>query len=194
MHHSLCLTLAALATVGVPVQGQLTGSESTTATTFVSAGLRRTSLRNSGAWMVGGEARISFGSAFSLGGGGWAMAKPLGIPSVASESDLQLAVSYAGVQAEYRLWPAQAAGIGLRLLAGAGSAKVSLPIVGTELAADNFGIVEPEIVGILPMHDFAALRTRVGYRFVYGVEDLPRVDPKHLRGATLTLSLMLGPF
>ena len=27
-----------------------------------------------------------------------------------------------------------------------------------------------------------------------GVEDLPQVEPEHLRGATLTLSLSLGPF
>jgi len=73
-------------------------------------------------------------------------------------------------------------------------AKVSLPIVGTELAADNFGVVEPEIVGVLPLRSFAALRAQVGYRLAYGVEDLPQVDAKYLRGATVTVSLSLGPF
>ena len=143
--------------------------------------------------MVGGDARISFGTSFSLGGGGWVQTKPMIISGVAGASDLELAISYAGVQSEYRLWPPQGAGIGFRLLVGAGSAKVSLPIVGTELAADNFGVVEPEVVGLLPLRDFAALRAQVGYRFVYGVEDLPQVDAKHLRGMTLTLSLSLGP-
>jgi hypothetical protein len=38
------------------------------------------------------------------------------------------------------------------------------------------------------------VRAQVGYRFVYGVEDLPQVDAKHLRGMTLTLSFSLGPF
>ena len=69
-----------------------------------------------------------------------------------------------------------------------------LVVVGTELAAANFGVVEPEVTGLLPLHDFVHIRTHLGYRIVYGVEDLPQVEPEHLRGATLTLSLSLGPF
>ena len=84
--------------------------------------------------------------------------------------------------------------MGLRLLVGAGSAKVSLPIVGTELAADNFGVIEPEVFGELALRDFAQLRAQLGYRLVYGVEDLPQVGPEHLRGATFTLSLLLESF
>jgi len=194
MHHSVCFTLVALATLTIPIQAQVAPSGSSTATAIVSAGVRRTSFRNRGAWMVGGDAQISFSTAFSLGGGGWTMTKPLALSGVANASDLELAVSYAGVQSEYRLWPALGAGIGLRLLVGAGSARVSLPIVGTELAADNFGVVEPELVVVLRLRDFAALRAQAGYRFVYGVEDLPQVDPIHLRGATISLSLLLGPF
>ena len=194
MHHSLCLTLTALVTFGVPVRGQVAPSEPAAATAFVSLGARRTSLRNSGAWMVGGDARISFGTSFSLGAGGWALAKPLGISGVAGASDLELAISYAGLQAEYRLAQARVTGIGLRLLVGAGSAKVRLPIVGTELAADNFGVIEPEVVGELALRDFAQLRAQLGYRLVYGVEDLPQVGPEHLRGVTLTLSLLLESF
>ena len=144
--------------------------------------------------MVGGDARISLGTSFSVGGGGWVLTKPLGISGAAGASDLEVAVSYGGVQSEYRLGPSQGAAIALRLLVGAGSAKVSLPIVGTELAADNFGVIEPEVVGLLPLYDFAALRTQVGYRFVYGVEDLPQIDATHLRGVTLTLALSFGPF
>jgi hypothetical protein len=105
-----------------------------------------------------------------------------------------LTISYAGEQSEYRLARAGAGGLGLRLLVGAGSAKVSLPIVGTELAADNFGVVEPEVDGVLSVGDFVQLRAQLGYRMVYGVEDLPQIDPKQLRGATLTLSLSLEPF
>lgn len=193
MRHSLCLMLAALATLSAPVHGQVARPESA-ATAFVSVGAKRTSVRNRGAWMVGGDARISFGNSFSLGGGGWALAKPVGISGIAGGSDLELTMSYAGVQSEYRLGKAGAAGIGLRLLIGAGSAKVRLPIVGTELAADNFGLVEPEVAGFLPLHDFVQMRAHLGYRIVYGVEDLPQVDPEHLRGATLGLSLSLGPF
>ena len=194
MHRSLRLTLIALATFGVPVRAQVAPSGSAAATAFVSVGARWTSLRNSGAWMVGGDARISFSTSFSLGAAGWALANPLDISGVEGASDLELAISYAGVQSEYRLAQARAAGIRLRLLVGAGNAKVSLPIVGTELAADNFGVVEPEVVGLLPLRDFAALRAQVGYRFVYGVEDLPQVDAQHLRGVTFTLSFSLGPF
>ena len=69
-----------------------------------------------------------------------------------------------------------------------------LVVVGTELAAANFGGAEPEVTGLLPLHDFVHIRTHLGYRIVYGVEDLPQVEPEHLRGATLTLSLSLGPF
>ncbi len=196
MPHGLCLTLTltALVTFGAPVRGQVAPPESAAATAVVSVGARRTSLRNRGAWMVGGDARIFFGTSLSLGGGGWALAKPLGISSVAGASDLELAISYAGVQSEYRLVQARVTGIGLRLLVGAGSAKVSLPIVGTELAADNFGVIEPEVVGVFALRGYTELRVQLGYRLVYGVEDLPQVGPGHLRGATLTLSLRLGPF
>ena len=193
MNHSLCLTLTALAIFGVPAQGQATASESPASAT-VSVGVRRTSLRDRSAWMVGGDALISFGHSFSLGGGGWVLAKPLGISGAEGGSDLDLTISYAGVQSEYRLARVGAGGLALRVLVGAGSAKVSLPIVGTELAADNFGVVEPEVGGVLSVGDFVQLRAQLGYRIVYGVEDLPHIDPEHLRGATLTLSLLLGPF
>ena len=48
-----------------------------------------------------------------------------------------------------------------------------LVVVGTELAAANFGVVEPEVTGLLPLHDFVHIRAHLGYRIVYGVEDLP---------------------
>jgi hypothetical protein len=129
-----------------------------------------------------------------LGGGAWTLVEPLAISGAANGSDLESAVSYAGLQSQYTPWPARGGSIRLGLLIGAGSAKVSLPIVGTELAADNFGVVEPEIVGVLPLRSFAALRAQVGYRLAYGVEDLPQVDAKYLRGETVTVSLSLGPF
>jgi hypothetical protein len=103
-------------------------------------------------------------------------------------------MSYAGVQAEYVLTAAGAPGLALRLLVGAGSATLSLPVVGTETAADNFGVIEPEAVAVLPMWGFMKLRAQLGYRFAHGVEDLPQVAPEHLRGATASLAISLGPF
>lgn len=38
------------------------------------------------------------------------------------------------------------------------------------------------------------LRAQLGYRFAHGVEDLPQVALEHLRGATASLAISLGPF
>jgi len=183
-----------LAVLGAPAHAQVAPVEAGPATASASVGLRRTSLRSQGAWMLGGDALISFGGSFSLGGGGWTLAEPIRIPGAAGAFDLDLAMSYAGVQAEYVLTAAGAPGLALRLLVGAGSATLSLPVVGTETAADNFGVIEPEAVAVLPMWGFMKLRAQLGYRFAHGVEDLPQVAPEHLRGATASLAISLGPF
>jgi hypothetical protein len=64
--------------------------------------------------------------------------------------------------------------VATRLMLGAGNAKVRLPVIGTEIATDNFGVLEPEITGERPLWSFLALRAQVAYRWVFDVEDLPQ--------------------
>ena len=144
--------------------------------------------------MIGGDLRISLDAATSLGGAGWVLVAPLEIDDSGTGSALELTVAYGGVLLERRLSRPGTTSLGVRFLIGSGSARVSLPVVDTEIAADNFGVVEPEIYGALSLGGRLELRAQLGYRLVYGVEDLPRVAPGHLRGATLTVSASVGPF
>ena len=144
--------------------------------------------------MIGGDLRISFDAVTSLGGAGWVLVTPLRIDDAGTGTALELAVAYGGVLLERRLSAPGTTSLGLRILIGSGNAKVSLPVVDTEIAADNFGVVEPEIYSALGLGGRLELRAQLGYRLVYGVEDLPQVAPGHLRGATLTVSASVGPF
>ena len=143
--------------------------------------------------MVGGDMRIGLDASTSVGGAGWVLVTPSEIDGEVTGSELQLAIAYGGVLVERRLTGPGTVGLGLRLLLGAGNAKVSLPVVDTEIAVDNFGVIEPELVGAWNSTRWLQLRGQIGYRFVYGVEDLPQVGPRDLRGATLTFLASLGP-
>ena len=68
---------------------------------------------------------------------------------------------------------------------GAGNAKIVLPVTEAEIDADNFGVLEPEIVGTWRMSTHLEAGVGVGYRFVTGVEDLTGVSASQLRGPSV---------
>jgi hypothetical protein len=154
---------------------------------LASVGVRVTSFRGDGAWMLGGSLVFSLTPRTAVGGAGWMLTAPALIDATETGSESDLIVGYGGVVIHHRFSAPGSSGLGLRLLLGAGNAKVRLPVSGTEIAADNFGIVEPELVGALAIGPHAELRAQVGYRLAYGVEDLPQVTSRSLRGATFTL-------
>lgn len=157
-------------------------------------GARLTSLRSQGALLLGGSARLDVGGPFTFGGGGWVLN---GAVDTASDgepgSGLRLRMSYGGL-----LTGTELAELGplrgfARLLVGAGNAKVQLPVVETEIASDNFLVLEPSVGASLGLGASMGVVGEMSYRWTMGVEDLPGVAGKEIRGLSLTLGWVLGP-
>lgn len=109
-------------------------------------------------------------------------------------SDVVMRFAYGGFLARFLLSRQEDRPLWASVLLGAGNAKLSLAVVKTPLAADNFGVVVPELGGSLrlagPLHLGAAL----GYRATFGVEDLPDIAPEDLQGVTARLVVSLRHF
>ena len=160
----------------------------------VSAGAKATRMRGSITTMIGGDAAVYVTRATSVGISGWALIDRITITSETFGSELALDVAYGGLMVEHKPSPREDNFWALRVLLGAGNATVSLPLVSTEIAADNFGVVEPEILAGLSLLTFLKASAHVSYRFVYGVEDLPQVTGGQLRGVAASVSFSVGPF
>jgi len=124
-----------------------------------------------------------------LGGTGSAFLGKRTLAGSAPGTDLELRSAFGGLVLHYRLTPPEGSDLWLRLTAGAGNAKVDLAVARTRVAADNFGVLEPEL-GLSrhvagPLHVGVA----VGYRATFGVDDLPGVSPADLRGPTARVVL-----
>jgi hypothetical protein len=154
--------------------GQVNSPPPFRTTLEVSASVRRTTLRSQGSTLLGGDARLELSEALSVGGAGWISSAAIPITGTNVGSDLALHVAHGGLLLEWRLVESESGMVATRLMLGAGNAKVRLPVIGTEIATDNFGVLEPEITGERPLWSFLALRAQVAYRWVFDVEDLPQ--------------------
>ena len=81
----------------------------------------------------------------------------------------------------------------LGLLWGAGNAKLELPAVRTEIAADNFLVLEPGASVLFRLVGPLQLTGEAAYRWAVGVEDLPGISGDQLRGLSVSLGLAIGP-
>lgn len=158
----------------------------------VEGSFRLSRIRGETARMAGGAALLRVGRRFAFGLGGWTVIPELSIRRPGGSLDFSL--SYGGAVGQVDLMKTAAATYSARVLVGAGTGKLGLPVVGTEIEADNFGVVEPELAAAVdlggPLHVSAAF----GYRTVFGVQDLPGVEDASLRGWTARLSLGLRIF
>ena len=186
------LILTAAQARGIQAQG--TEAEDRPGTVHASLGafLRATRIGGSMELMLGGEASIHFLDRFTLGvaGGGLLEAAPL----LRSESvvGLDLRVGYGGLVFGYEPSPQWTASPAARVLVGAGNAEVRAIPVGNRLGSDNFIVVEPEARLRLRVTRSVFAGLAVGYRLVFGVEDLTDVSPEDLRGLSLTASVFFG--
>ena len=158
----------------------------------VEVGVRASQLRGNTEALWGGAGLIHLHPRFSLGGGGWLLAGRSEIVGTTSGSDLEMSFAYAGALGDVLLFDSPASQISFRLLVGAGNAKVLVPVVESEIGADNFGIVEPELVAAQWLAGILSVRGSLSYRFAYAVEDLPEVVSSDLRGISLALSVGIG--
>lgn len=156
------------------------------------AGIRGSSLRGAAEALWGGAALIQVHPKVAVGGAGWLLAGRSEIVGTTTGSDLELSFGYGGVVADVLLSESPQSRISIRVLAGAGNAKVLVPVVGSEIGADNFGIVEPEVVAAHWLASIFSVRASISYRFAYGVEDLPQVITSDLEGLSFSLGFGIG--
>lgn len=170
------------------------GSESSPARAGGSAAalMKLGSVAGSNRVMIGGWAGLVFGERFLLAGGGMGLTRDVELPGSGLSTGFDLGFGYGGVFLKYweELEHDLTGGIGILL--GAGHAEIRDRLIGNELGADNFLVLEPEASLSYRLFNQVSLEGATGYRFVSGVEDLPTVEGGDLRGFTGTLLLRVG--
>jgi hypothetical protein len=145
------------------------------------AALTETRVLGAGSTLLGGAALLTLGGRLSFGASGALMASSSTLES--SGSDLEFRMAYGGVLLQFTLvGKEEDRYVALRGLIGAGNAKIKEPVAGFEIGADNFGVLAPEVVGTLTLVGPLQAGLGVGYRHVFGVNDLPGVAPDDLKG------------
>ena len=90
--------------------------------------------------------------------------------------------------------PSVAPGLRLGMLVGAGNADLEDPTAGTVIDADNGGVLEPMLslsTTFLPRLTGAL---SFSWRLTFAFEALGGLESRKLRGPSLDVALVLGPF
>ncbi|MFC1575411.1 hypothetical protein ACFL5A_02030 [Gemmatimonadota bacterium] len=141
---------------------------------------------------LGGWAGLVFGNRLVVGGGGMALLERVDLAGTVADTGFDLGMGYGGLVLRYFLpLPLGATGE-MGLLLGAGNADVRDHLAGRKLGSDNFQLLEPDLAISYPLLEGLFVTGSVGYRLVWGIEDLPTVNDKDLRSLTAALSLRLG--
>lgn len=152
----------------------------------IEAGIRATSFRSEFSWMGGGSALVRPWHGLALGGGGWMLMGSRRIDPDSPGGGLRLRVAYGGLVAATPLPGPGRTEADLRVLLGAGNARIELSAPRAEIAADNFLVVEPEVGITMIVAWPLTARVSLAYRFVGGVEDVSGVTARQLRGLSAT--------
>jgi hypothetical protein len=158
------------------------------------ASLRLTRVQQQTSFLAGGSALLVMARGFSFGGSGWVLLEEPTVETGVPGGGFRLRMSYGGALASVTLLETPKVRVSLRTLVGAGNGKIVLPLSETEIDADNFGVVEPEIAGTRALGSFFHLGVGASYRFVFGVEDLTGVSTAHLRGLSGSVLLSARGF
>lgn len=159
------------------------------ASSSIEGSLALTRLHGSATWMSGITGLLSLGHRVSLGGAGSFAMEAQRVPGPVPGSDLDLRVAFGGVVGQFLVVDTGDREAWVRLLAGAGNAKLDLAVAQTQIASDNFGVIQPEVGGSFRFLGRLRAGAAVGYRITYGVEDLPGVGSLDLRGPSARVLL-----
>jgi hypothetical protein len=176
---------------GGPLSAQSPGAP---AVAWAEASLALTTLEGGAEWMGSAAALLALTPRLSLGGGASVLLGSRTRPGSAPGTDQELRTAWGGMVAQYRLARRDDRELWIRALAGAGNAKVTLALLGTQIASDNFGVFVPEIGGTLRLAGPLRAGAALGYRAVLGVDDLPGLAPSDLRGPSARLLLSVHRF
>jgi hypothetical protein len=166
----------------------------TAARVELQAAVRLTRIRGGTSFLAGATGLLATDPRFSFGGAGWVLLEELDIGTGTPGAGFKLRMAYGGVLTAFELLETPRAQVSVRTLWGAGNGKIVLPVSGTEIDADNFGVVEPEVTGTWHLGSFLNVGGGAAYRFVFGVEDLTGVSADHLRGLSVSLLLSARGF
>ena len=166
----------------------------TSASASLEASLRITRMRSETSFLAGATGLLSIDPRFSFGGAGWVLLEEPTVDTGTPGSGFKLRMAYGGLVTAARLMETTRARVAVRTLWGAGNAKIVLPVSETEIDADNFGVVEPELSGTWHLNRLFDVGVGLAYRFVFGVEDLTGVSATHLRGPSASLSVSARGF
>ena len=181
------LPALALLLLGAP-QGVAAQTTESRAHASFEASLAETKVLDAGSTLLGGAALLTLGGRLAFGASGALMASSSTLESTGS--DLEFRMAYGGVLLQFTLVGSEKDRyVALRGLIGAGNAKITEPVAGFEIGADNFGVLEPEVAGALTLAGPLQVGMGVGYRHVFGVNDLPGVTPVDLKGFAARLRL-----
>lgn len=169
-------------------------SASDPATASAEASLALTSLDGAATWMASAAALLGVTSRLSLGGAGTVALGTRVLPGSTPGTDLALRTAFGGLVGQVELACRDDRALWLRVLAGAGNAKMDLALAGTQIASDNFGVIVPEIGASLRLADPLSVGAALGYRATFGVEDLPGLAPSDLRGVSVRLLIAVHRF
>jgi len=162
----------------------------------VDAGFRPTLLAGGAAVLVGGSGLLGVGGNVMFGGGGWIQLGEANLDTGGSTTGFRLRLAYGGLVVDWFLGDRAVGQVTLRALLGAGNAKVFLAAgdIEAETGADNFGVIEPEIALHRRLVGPLSGTAGVGYRVVFGLEDLTGVSGSDIRGPSLRVGLALRNF
>lgn len=174
---------------GLPALGGGLGAQEARAPARVEAGVGATALHGSLAPIGSAGLLFALSERISIGGVGAFALNGTRLPGNSPAEDLELTVGWGGFAGEVRLAASGDRRLWLRLVAGAGTARVDLALVGTRIGSDNFGVLVPELGGGLQVRGPIHLAAAFGYRLPIGVEDLPATSGEDLRGVVGRLQL-----
>jgi hypothetical protein len=158
------------------------------------ASLALTTLQGGAEWMASAAALFGLTPRLSLGGAGNILLGTHALPGSARGTEQELRAAWGGLVIQFEVARRDDREVWIRVLAGAGNAKVDLALLGTQIASDNFGVLVSEIGGSVHLVGPLRAGAAVGYRAALGVGDLPGLAPSDLRGPSARVLLSVHRF
>jgi len=157
-------------------------------------GVKATKVRSRDKVMLGGNIRILFSEKMSGGLGIWVTTAATAVPGGSTGVDYAMDFAYGGAVVERSIAELAGVELGMRLTVGAGSARMTLPGVSGYTDADNFGVVVTESYANRRISELFSLQGHFGYRYAFGVDDLPQTISNHFRAMAFALGVVVGPW
>jgi hypothetical protein len=134
---------------------------------------------------VGGGVALVLGGRLAIGGAGHGLTQNVEL----EDSGFDLGLGYGGLTLRYLAPLSSRTTLESGFLLGAGHAEVNSLVTQVEVGSDNFTVAEPEVTLTVAPHHRLHIGLSVGYRMVWGVEDLPRVAEEDIRSFTTSFLL-----